>query len=193
MAEKNQHHHGNLRPALIDAGIEVLKAEGLSALSLRKVAAIAGVSHAAPAHHFDGKNGLLLAIAAEGFRTFIRYMEESRAVAGPAPQAKLLGICHGYLSFAKDHDALFQLIFSPDIKNNTDTELTDAAQRAFGVLADTCALFEPSPSHPQGNEMMVWSLVHGFATLRRFHQTVPPTSNQPIQFSDILPRLTPRK
>ncbi len=58
------HHHGNLREALIVAGIEILKEGGLPALTLRACAARAGVSHAAPAHHFDGLPGLVTAIAA---------------------------------------------------------------------------------------------------------------------------------
>ena len=192
MIEKT-HHHGNLRPALIKAGIEILETEGLQTLSLRKIAAKAGVSHAAPAHHFDGKTGLLSAIAAEGFRTFIHLMEEGRTAAPPAPRAQLLGICDGYLRFAAQHPALFQLIFSPQIKNGKDADLATVAQQAFGVLSDACALFEPLPDHPQGLEMMVWSLVHGFATLRRFHQSVPPTSDHVISFPDILPPLTPKK
>lgn len=193
MDEKTTHHHGNLRPALIAAGISILEAEGLAALSLRKVAAMAGVSHAAPAHHFAGKNGLLEAIATEGFQTFTRLMEEARASADPAPRAQLLGICEGYLTFAQTHEALFQLIFSHDLKPEADSKLGIAAYTSFRVLADTCALFEPSPNHPQGIEMMVWSLVHGFATLRRFHRAVPPTSDQIISFADILPPLTPRR
>lgn len=191
MTEKSPHHHGNLRPALIAAGIDILETEGLPHLSLRRVAAKVGVSHAAPAHHFHGKNGLLAAIAAEGFRTFIRLMKEGRNAAGPDPRAQLLGICDGYMTFAQDHAALFQLIFSPEIKNDPDADLQSVAQASFGVLVETCALFEPAPSHPLANEMMVWSLVHGFATLRRFHGSVPSKSATPITFADILPQLTP--
>ena len=62
--QKKQHHHGNLREALITAGVGLLNEGGLSALTLRKCAARAGVSHAAPAYHFKGLNGLLTAIAA---------------------------------------------------------------------------------------------------------------------------------
>jgi DNA-binding transcriptional regulator YbjK len=57
-ADKKKPHHGNLRAALVSAGIELLEEGGLEALTLRKCAARAGVSHAAPAHHFEGLQGL---------------------------------------------------------------------------------------------------------------------------------------
>ena len=68
------HHHGDLRRALIDAGLALLTEGGTSALTLRGCAARAGVSHAAPAHHFDGLDGLRVAIAEEGFDRFRRRM-----------------------------------------------------------------------------------------------------------------------
>ncbi|NRB03591.1 MAG: TetR family transcriptional regulator, partial [Rhodobacteraceae bacterium] len=65
------YHHGDLRAALIEAGLQELEATGTEAFSLRKVARRAGVSHAAPAHHFGDVTGLLTALAAEGFRRFV--------------------------------------------------------------------------------------------------------------------------
>ena len=73
---KQAHHHGDLRNALIRAGLDILDTEGLDALTLRKAAARAGVSHAAPAHHFQGKEGLLAAIAAHGYEQFRALMQE---------------------------------------------------------------------------------------------------------------------
>src|SRR5919112_6813183 len=61
------YHHGNLRRALIDAALTAVAQQGPAALSLRDVARRAGVSHAAPTHHFGNKAGLLTAIAAEGW------------------------------------------------------------------------------------------------------------------------------
>ena len=72
------HHHGNLRSALIDSGLALLANEGLAGLTLRRAAAAAGVSHAAPAHHFDGLPGLLTAIAARAFQLFADQMEAAQ-------------------------------------------------------------------------------------------------------------------
>ena len=65
---KKQYHHGDLKNALIHAGIAILAKEGVGGLSLRKVAARAGVSHAAPYAHFADKQALIAAISTEGFR-----------------------------------------------------------------------------------------------------------------------------
>src|SRR3954451_6173243 len=63
----SSYHHGNLRRVLLDTALEAIATDGVAALSLRDVARRAGVSHAAPAHHFGDKRGLLTAIAIEGF------------------------------------------------------------------------------------------------------------------------------
>ena len=186
MTEK-PHHHGNLRAALIAAGLALLAEQGLEGLTLRRAAARAGVSHAAPAHHFKGKHGLIVAIAAEGFRTFTRTMAEDRIAAGTNAEAQLLGICTGYLRFATQHPALFRLIFTPTIKNDPDPELQEASEAAFMVLSEVCALFEPSPHGEGANELMIWSLVHGYASLRAVEQMQNPKSGEPVPFASLLP------
>ncbi len=192
MSNKPLHHHGNLRPALIEAGIEILEQDGLEALTLRRVAAKTGVSHAAPAHHFDGKNGLLVAIAARGFETFTGYMERARAAADPAPKSQLAAICEGYLEFSERHHAQFQLIFSPPIKQHSDETLKKSSMAAFNLLVEVCDLFEPLPSHPRANAIMIWSLVHGFATLRVYSGLMRRDDGSEMPVMDILPDMVPR-
>lgn len=192
MAKEKPHHHGDLQNALITAGIEILDRDGLEGLSLRKVAAAVGVSHAAPAHHYQNKTGLMLAIAANGFRTFTALMIEERQKAGPDPQKRLEGICAGYLRFSREHPALFQLIFSTDIQDIKNDDLRQAAQGAFDVLHETCSAFLPSPNGPMVNEIMIWSLVHGFATLTQSNNIDAPPDVPPISFNMLLPKLTPR-
>lgn len=186
------HHHGNLRPALIAAGIGLLEAEGVAGLSLRKIAAATGVSHAAPAHHFNGKTALLVAIAAEGFLIFTNLMEKSRDNAGSDPHDQLLGLCRGYLDFAEQHEALFELIFSTEIKKHADNDLRSASLKAFQLLEETCSWFEPSPHHEKSNEIMIWSLVHGYASLRVYNKMMSPDDGSVMPFEFILPRLIAR-
>ena len=64
----NTYHHGDLKNALIQAGIEILSIEGVKGLSLRRVAKRAGVSHAAPYAHFKDKQALVAAISTEGYK-----------------------------------------------------------------------------------------------------------------------------
>lgn len=189
MSGKRLHHHGNLRPALVDAGIQILESEGLKALSLRKVAASAGVSHAAPAHHFSGKDGLLAAIAAKAFETFTRTMREHRSLADPDPRSQLVGLCEGYLAFAKEHRAQFQLIFSTPVKENPTEELRKTSAEAFNILLETCEPFEYAESDPLANAIMIWSLVHGYATLQSYNKMMRGDTKSTPSFKDILPKL----
>ena len=191
---KKPHHHGNLREKLIDAGLAILADEGAGPLTLRKVAAHAGVSHAAPAHHFNGKTGLLAAIATRGFDTFTRYMKEDRYSLGKGAQDQLRGICNGYLRFADEQPALFSLIFDTDFKSQCDDpQLVMASMYSYSELADVCHLFEPSQHGAGVTEMQIWSLVHGYAELRAFNKSIHPETGDPIPFEALLPPLMPRE
>lgn len=64
--ETSSYHHGDLRRAIIDAALDVIREFSPAAVSLRDLARRAGVSHAAPAHHFGDKAGLLTAVAVQG-------------------------------------------------------------------------------------------------------------------------------
>src|SRR5689334_25241030 len=100
------YHHGDLRRAILSAALDVIATDGPTALSLRDLARRAGVSHAAPAHHFKDKAGLLTAIAIDGY--------ERLAVALEAGSS-LLELGAAYVRFALDHPAHFEVMFSPDL------------------------------------------------------------------------------
>lgn len=186
----DDYHHGDLRNALILAGLEILDGEGLEGLALRKVAARAGVSHAAPAHHFGNREGLFVAIAAHGFDRFRDYMLEDRFATGKSPRDQLIGISRGYLRFSREQTALFRLNFSVEYKNHPDGELQAASARAYQVLVDVCALFEPDPAGPGINELRVWSTVHGYAMLSLFRRGQN-ESGEPVPIELLLPDLKP--
>src|SRR6266550_4230450 len=80
-SEATPYHHGALRDALLEAAERVLERDGLAGLTLRAVAREAGVSHAAPTHHFGDLTGLLSELAAIGFRQFGAAMAAARASA----------------------------------------------------------------------------------------------------------------
>ncbi|MEO8244768.1 MAG: TetR/AcrR family transcriptional regulator [bacterium] len=156
----------SLRDALIDAGIALLDQGGMPALTLRRAAARAGVSHAAPAHHFDGLPGLLTAIAARAFQIFADTMEAASTAAGPDPFARLVGLCDGYLAFASQHHGLFHVMFvSPEVDRD-DPALTPHSARAYLLLRATCLPFAaPDATEDAVLETAVWSMVHGYASL----------------------------
>ncbi|MHA6298708.1 TetR/AcrR family transcriptional regulator [Devosia sp. CAU 1758] len=164
--KQKSHAHGDLREGLINAGLTLLAREGTAGMTLRKCAALAGVSHAAPAHHFQGLPGLLDAIAARGYTKFADAME-AQAAAGPnEPRARLEAICLAYFDFARTNPALYDLMFRQIwALAGSGEELRLAGSRAYAVLAEACAPFVPEGEEPGIIETQVWSLIHGYATL----------------------------
>jgi len=170
MEARKTYHHGDLRNALLAAALDLLEEDGLEALSLRRVAARVGVSHAAPAHHFPTLRVLLNALAAIGFTRFAAAMADARAAAPPAPVAQLRAAERGYLAFAEAQPALFRLMFTEALIDGSDPALTEAAAAGRRQLVEICA---PAAAHlgiddPEGRaalERLVWSQAHGRAHL----------------------------
>ena len=151
---RDSYHHGDLRAALLDAGLALVEEDGLEGLSLRGVARRAGVSHAAPYHHFSDKAALLSAIAARGFDALDRDIRERRA---GAPADRLQSAAVAYVGFAVEHPELFRLMFSGSVSPEADPELHAAASRAYAHI--TGPLGDEAPA------VAAWSLVHGLAML----------------------------
>ncbi len=185
-SEKRPHHHGNLRKALIDAGIALLIDGGPAALSLRKCAAKAGVSHAAPAHHFKGLGSLELAIVTRAHTLLTAAMIAERDQAAPTPHARLQAICAGYIRFAREHTALFEFIFLPRelqpelFDSQTWQEFLTHSIASYNILQEACAPFE------QGTETAVWSLVHGYAMLFGNDTRTTPQEKHIPAFAEVL-------
>src|SRR5262245_30775541 len=105
------YHHGDLREALVTAATALLEEQGLSGFTLRQCARRAGVSHAAPAHHFAAADDLLAEIAARGFERFVaRLGKAADQVEGP-PLARLEAMGHAYVAFAIANPAVYGLMF----------------------------------------------------------------------------------
>ncbi|MFH8369566.1 TetR/AcrR family transcriptional regulator [Streptomyces sp. NPDC018031] len=153
------YHHGNLRVALLDATAQAIADHGVAALSLRDVARRIGVSHAAPAHHFGDKTGLLTALAAQGY--------ELLAGALDAAGEDLLESGVAYVRFAAAHRAHFELMFQPGLYQADDPVVAAARDRAEQRLAAALASSVPAGTEEdrQTAELAAWSIVHGFATL----------------------------
>lgn len=157
MAVKD-YHHGNLREALLDAAVAEISAVGLSAMSLRKVAARVGVTHPAASHHFGDKTGLLTALAATGYRLLADALRASRADGGD-----LLDLGVAYVRFAHDHRPLFEVMFRPDLLHKDDAELAAAQATSGAELRGASGA--RAGAHQQRVARGAWSFVHGFATL----------------------------
>jgi AcrR family transcriptional regulator len=168
--DKAPYHHGDLRAALLEAGEAVLAETGVEGFSLRRVARRVGVSHSAPAHHFGDAQGLVTALAAEGFRRFLAAMQarQREATDGDA-EALLTASGLGYVDFARGSPTLFRLMFASDRAKGESAELAEAAEAAYAhLVADVTRLRGASPEEDadaMAQVMAAWSLVHGFAEL----------------------------
>ena len=165
---RKKYHHGDLKAALIEAGLAELEEKGLESLSLRSIAARVGVSHTAPKNHFDGLRGLLTAIAAEGYRRHAAEMRRGVEDHPPGP-SRLEAACNGYLRFALDNPELFKLMFSRTLCNADDPDLKAAAWDGYAVLRGIAHGLDwdkaDAPGGPWRTEWMLWSMVHGYAML----------------------------
>jgi len=172
---------------------------GPNALTLRKCAARAGVSHAAPAHHFGGLISLKVAIIARGHSLFAETMVARHDQATPTARARLIAICEGYIEFAQNHSALFKFMFHPhgEIPENIDAisrdELETASTASYDILHRACLPFAASETDALNTETMVWSLVHGYAMLFVGAEKSPSPADAVPEFASILPKLTLKK
>jgi AcrR family transcriptional regulator len=159
------YHHGDLRDALIQAAQDILEGEGLAALSLRAVARRAGVSPAAPYHHFPDKQALLDAVAERGFDALTAAMTTRMdRLSGNAARLDASGI--GYVAFAVANPALFGLMFSPIGQSpSAATALDVARQRAYAVLQQAADASARGGKASADECLRLWALVHGIAKL----------------------------
>ncbi|KAA9154597.1 TetR/AcrR family transcriptional regulator [Amycolatopsis acidicola] len=153
---------GDPRQRLIASAVTLLTEEGVEAVTLRRIARTAGVSHGAPLRHFAGRTELLSAVAREGF-TELGEAELPTAT----PRERLLAACRQYLDFAQRNPAMFELMFRRDLVDTDDlvkvngavfsrfTELVRAAQSA-GWRADT---------DTDALATSLWAALHGLAAL----------------------------
>jgi AcrR family transcriptional regulator len=169
MPKGSTYHHGDLRRALLGAAEVVLAERGVEGFTLRECARRAGVSHAAPAHHFGDVTGLLTALAALGFETLTAAMRDARAGIAD-PQERLWAIGRGYVAFAREYPERFRLAFSSHRLNHDDPALRAAGEAAFLELETAIRLVTggdtgPLPADALADLVHAWSVVHGFSHL----------------------------
>lgn len=164
-----RYHHGDLKAALLRAAEAELAAHGAEGFSLRAVAKRAGVSHAAPAHHFGDVGGLLSALVSIGYQRLIDAQLARQAAAPPDPRSRMIESGVGYVDFALANPALFRLMFNARFPEDVDPALTETSRAAFGMLVENvAAVTGADPETDRGARrylLSVWSLVHGLAHL----------------------------
>lgn len=182
MNEKT-YHHGDLRTALVRAGRAILARDGLAALSLRACARQAGVSHAAPQHHFRNVAELLSAIAASGFDDFVDALETSSKEA-PDARETLIAMGKAYVEFAGRDPALYRVMFGVEAPNVKTEILMQAMDKAWEQLHAAVKALTGRPDS-SSEAMLVWSVVHGHAMLQAA-KCIPGPVNPATQLAQAL-------
>ena len=167
--KQRRYHHGDLRRTLLDAAERELEDKGIEGFTLRGCAKRAGVSHAAPAHHFKDANTLLSALAAEGFARFTRAMEDRQAAAAPEPRERMIAAVLAYLDFALASPAMLRLMFSSERPDHQMPELEKEAGKAFDLLVRSVKALQGDETRgDQGLDeevAAIWATVHGMTEL----------------------------
>ena len=169
--DEQPYHHGDLDQALLRAAEIVLERDGLQGLTLRAVAREAGVSHAAPTHHFGDLTGLVSELAAIGFRRFGRTMGEAGAIDGTASD-KAMARAQAYVAYAKAKPGMYGLMFRTERLDMTRPALREAANASFAGLTRAIGatrqeqIADDHLSLDQAADIArAWSLVHGYTML----------------------------
>lgn len=161
------YHHGDLRAALVAEARRIVERDGPESVSLRAIAKAAGVSRAAPYHHFKDKRALLAAVAATGFRELAAHMNAKLDPAA-APRDRLDQLGFGYVEFGLRHAALCRLMQGPDFQKAGEYPDLDAAREESATpLTQTVSACLPGASQSAIRQACAaaWSIVHGLAQL----------------------------
>jgi len=166
-SKKSSYHKGNVREDLVDAAEKILRKEGLSTLSLRRVAREVGVAPSAVYNHFRNREALLVAVATDGYRQLSRI--ENRAYSmGGKPGQVLREMARDYLHFAASNPDLYRLMFSAEVvAYRSDPDLGEAGHSSFGMSVDWWygkGAYDSSQSalrYPLAQA--TWAILHGVA------------------------------
>lgn len=169
MSEKKTYHHGDLRRTLLDEAALLIREEGETGLSMRRLAARAGVSRTAPYHHFKDKQDLLCAIAQEGFN---RYMAVLSLEGSALSEKSLRKFVRSYLNFALDNAQYYDLMFGSHLwkAGEITGSLKTEAHGAFRFYLEQVRSWQEQ-GLVNGNldvlryAQVSWSTLHGMSRL----------------------------
>ena len=161
-----KYHHGDLRRAILDAALELIKESGIQSLSLREIARRIGVTPAAPYHHFKDRGELLLQIGMQGYGHLLQILEQAAAAAGGA-EDECEAEFRAYLHFAREHAAVYAVMFSAELVRHDDGgRVKTIADRCFAlVCASVARTRKLSEKMSAEAAISSWALLHGLVVL----------------------------
>ncbi len=164
------YHHGDLKNALIKAGVEILAKEGIGKLSLRKVALKAGVSHTAPYSHFSDKQALIAAISTEGFQRLSKALDSAINSHKDNPQKQLFEGAQAYVKFALANKDIFKIMFSSALEKEKEyPAFVEVSQKTFHQVVEIIEACQEAGVIKSGEAdvlaVVIWGQVHGIIAL----------------------------
>ncbi len=167
------YHHGELRQALLRAVDQLVRTRGPDAVTLRECARLAGVSHAAPLHHFKDHHALLSAYVGEQWVQVAERMRVRRAAAGDDPYAALAAVGLAYIESGMRTPGLFGLLLRPDLCPPPGSEAFErGAKPAYEELIAAVKRCTGGSDQDAALAELAWSAVHGFVELQLLQGTV---------------------
>jgi AcrR family transcriptional regulator len=184
-----KYHHGDVRNVLLQQAENILTDEGPTGLSLRRLARLTGVSEAAPYRHFDGKDGILAAVAIAAFERFADQLETA-AESTENHEERIMALGAAYVQFAVENPQHFRLIFGRERPPlDQYPELRDAADNAFEVLQRAVTSVDrkaemtlAEAASAYNRALAAWSRAHGIAMLVIDRMIVPPADQDLTSF-----------
>jgi AcrR family transcriptional regulator len=166
---ERSYHHGDLRSALIQEGLNLLQTRSADALSLRETARNVGVSATSIYRHFPDKAALLTALAEEGFR---RLAQEQTAASGESTAEAFAGMGRAYVRFAIRNPSLFRLMFASFPAQVHPDDESPVGSAAWLLRTSIAGMLGSAATRENQFTAMLraWSLVHGLAMLILDHQ-----------------------
>lgn len=189
----DNYHHGDLKNALIAAGVQLLANEGVEGLSLRKLARDVGVSHNAPYMHFADKEAVLAAIAEQGFRLLGDVIAAGQAETGGAPIERRIALAaRSYVNFALAHPSHLSVMFG-NLSSTNYPDLARAASATFQMLIDIMRdgkrRNELGDFEAEHIALMIWTSAHGLSSLL-IAQKIPTYALMSVNEEDLIGLLT---
>jgi AcrR family transcriptional regulator len=185
---KRGYHHGNLRQALVEAALDLIREKGPQGFTLSEAAKAADVTPAAVYRHFAGREDLIAEAARQGYEIFAALMDFAYNNGQPSALAAFEATGRAYLAFARKYPGHYMAMFESGLSVNASPELAMAAGRASAVLEKAAAALSahiPPEKRPPAAMFSahIWAMCHGVVEL---YTRGAPGSRSPFPPEDLL-------